>query len=186
MTGVWFTADTHFQHARIAEIRGFSSAEEHDEAVIRNWNRFVKPTDTVWHLGDVAMKVNLDLWPLINRLNGTIHLVMGNHDPVSPIHRDAYKHFILWSNVFESLQAYARRRIDRQDVLLSHYPYSGDHTTLERYTQYRLPNEGRWLLHGHTHSPSTGEGRQIHVGIDAWDLSPVSIDAIVARMRGES
>ena len=147
--GIWFTSDTHFRHAMVAQIRGFSSAEEHDEAVIGRWNEAVKAADTVWHLGDVGMRSGF--LPLVGRLNGTIHLIAGNHDAAWPGHRDAYKHQREWLEHFASVQAFARRKIGGHQVLLSHFPYEGDHTAEDRCGQYRLRDEGLWLLHGHTH-----------------------------------
>lgn len=196
--GVWFTSDTHFQHSMVAGLRGFASAEEHDEAVIGNWNRAVSRDDVVWHLGDVGMRK--PFLPLIGRLNGTVHLIAGNHDAVWPGHREAHKHQREWLGAFASVQPFARRKIGERQVLLSHFPYTGDHTQTDRHSQYRLRDEGIWLLHGHTHGkerltysplPETvfgGEafwrGRQVHVGLDAWELRPVAAADIEALIRG--
>ncbi len=74
-------------------------------------------------------------------------------------------------------------------VLLSHFPYVGDRGQ-ERYAQWRLKDEGLPLLHGHTHSaeeisytPRINNGggwptTQMHVGLDAWNLTPVSLEQI--------
>jgi len=203
MGGAWFTSDTHFNHAMVAGLRGFASAEEHNEAVIVNWNAAVSRDDIVWHLGDVGMRK--PFLPLIKRLNGTIHLVAGNHDAVWPGHRDAFRHQREWLEVFASVQPFARRRLGGHHVLLSHFPYAGDHTEQDRHLQYRLRDEGAWLLHGHTHGkermtftecpfvPFRGEpawrGRQVHVGLDAWDLRPAAaheVEALICeRERGQ-
>lgn len=193
--GIYFVSDTHFQHKFVAGLRGFSSPEEHDECVIANWNRHVTPNDLVWHLGDVGLGNEDALLEKVQRLNGHIQLVTGNHDRVWPGHRDARKHQRKWMEVFESVQAYARIRVRGESVLLSHFPYEGDHTTEPRYTQYRLRDEGLWLIHGHTHSTSkisrgytlpfffgqtepVYRGKQIHVGMDAWDMTPVPMGEV--------
>jgi calcineurin-like phosphoesterase family protein len=82
----FFTADHHFGHARIIELcdRPFSSIEEMNETLIDKWNAVVKPGDTVWHLGDVAMGPITQSLSLISRLNGHKYLVPGNHDRCSP------------------------------------------------------------------------------------------------------
>jgi calcineurin-like phosphoesterase family protein len=194
MGGIWFTADTHFRHAMVAGLRGFETAEEHDSLLVQRWNRTVQPDDVVWHLGDVGMGKPGGFWPSVDALNGTIHLITGNHDQVWPGHRDSHKHQREWLDHFASVQAFARRKTGAQHTLLSHFPYSGDHTAEDRCGQYRLRDEGLWLLHGHTHGreklgPFTlpavvfgGEpsprGRQIHVGLDAWDLRPVALHVI--------
>ncbi|ADX31992.1 hypothetical protein TPA2_gp78 [Tsukamurella phage TPA2] len=105
------------------------------------------------------------------------------------MHRDSWKWQRRYLEVFESVQPFARHRFvvddQRREVLLSHFPYQdgGDHTEYERYQQYRLPSRGRFLLHGHTHSPlaHVRNSRQIHVGWDAW-RRPVHEDEIRAMM----
>ena len=36
--------------------------------------------------------------------------------------------------------------------MVSHFPYSGDHSEESRYDQWRLPDFGVPIIHGHTHS----------------------------------
>jgi calcineurin-like phosphoesterase family protein len=180
MSGTWYTSDPHIHHKLVAGIRGFASVDAHDSEIIRRWNKVVRPEDTVWVLGDIGMGNEDAYLGLASCLNGTKHLISGNHDPVWPGHRDAHKKMDLWLAVFATIQPFGRRRINGHEVLLSHFPYqgSGDHTADERYTQYRLPDGGLWLLHGHTHQPERIRGREIHVGLDAWDLAPVNEGAI--------
>ena len=88
MTNIWVISDTHFGHHNILRftdhngelIRGklFKTIEEHDETIVENWNKTVRPQDHVYHLGDVVIKrQNLSI---IKRLNGHKRLVRGNHD----------------------------------------------------------------------------------------------------------
>lgn len=212
MGTVWFTSDTHFRHRLVAKYRGFTSTgdageltgdiDAHDKAVVGNWNRVVDRSDTVWLLGDVGMGRPEAFWPYVDALAGEIHLISGNHDAVWPGHRDAHKHQREWLDHFASVQAFVRRKIAGEQVLLSHFPYDGDHTAEERYPQYRLPDLGSWLLHGHTHSterrgpfrlPVCGfgeepqpRGRQLHVGLDAWDGAPVPLHVIEKMIAAET
>lgn len=183
MPGIWYTSDPHLHHRLVAGIRGFGTVDEHDSEIIRRWNKAVDPDDTVWVLGDIGMGNEEAYLGLASCLNGTKHLISGNHDAVWPGHRDAHKKLDLWLAVFATIQPFARRRINGIEVLLSHFPYqgSGDHTPDERFSQYRLPDTGRWLLHGHTHQPERIRGREIHVGLDAWDLAPVN-EGTIGRM----
>jgi calcineurin-like phosphoesterase family protein len=105
------------------------------------------------------------------------------------MHRDAHKYQERYLEVFASVQTFARRRIDGVDVLLSHFPYDNDTRRLEKYkgldkfAPYRLRDEGLWLLHGHTHeNVKQRSDRQVHVGVDAWDLSPVDLASIQGLM----
>lgn len=53
-----------------------------------------------------------------------------------------------------------------------------------RQPQFRLPDLGEWLIHGHTHSKERLDGpRSVHVGLDAWGLRPVSEGEIAALIR---
>ena len=64
----------------ICEPRGFTTADEMNEAIIERWNKVVKPDDIVYHLGDVFLnndKVGIEC---VKRLNGTIFMIWGNHD----------------------------------------------------------------------------------------------------------
>lgn len=179
--GVWFTADSHFGHkAMAAEGKGwrpFATVVEHDEFLISQWNKVVRPDDQVWHLGDVGMNTTHTLG-IVARLNGTKHLVAGNHDEVWPGHREAYKHQARWLEVFASVQPFARRRIDGRAVLLCHFPYFGDHLGKERYAQWRLPDMGDWLLCGHVHGDWAQRGRQVNVGVDVRGWRPVHVEEV--------
>lgn len=201
MSAVWFSSDTHFLHRQVAELRGFADSEEHDEAVIDRWNKIVRPADLVWHLGDVGLGNETRVLRQAGRLNGNKHLITGNHDACWPGHRGSRSRQRKWLEVFESVQAFARIRLDGRTVLLSHFPYEGDHTAEERHSQFRLRDEGEWLVHGHTHKQNRlgphpywlsypgaapagcWRGLEIHVGLDAWDLQPVSEAGILSVIR---
>jgi calcineurin-like phosphoesterase family protein len=187
MTNTFYTSDPHFGHKRVSELRGFDNIEEHDSHLIEQWDKHVKPDDTVWILGDLCMSDLDGALHIMKFLNGKKHLIWGNHDVGSPIHKGAFKHQRQYLEVFETVQPYAKIKLNGQYVVMSHYPYLGtgaDHTTEARYSQWRLPDEGLALMHGHVHNTDqlhySDKGTpQIHVGLDAWDLAPVSINTII-------
>ena len=74
MGRIFVTSDTHFGHDRkfLYSPRGFKSIQEHDEAIIQNWNSVVEPDDTVYHLGDVMLGDNEHGMECLKRLNGNI------------------------------------------------------------------------------------------------------------------
>lgn len=176
---VWFTADTHFRHRNLiakGHREGFDTIEDHDQALIERWNDRVRRDDTVWHLGDFAMGPARDFLPIVAQLHGTIHLVTGNHDAPWPANRDSAKHQRVWLDAgFASVQAFARRKVAARDVLLSHFPYEGDHKPEDRASQYRLRDEGLPLIHGHVHCLWWARNRQLNVGVDVNDFQPVPL-----------
>lgn len=80
MEKIFFIADTHFGDDAIRryENRPFATAEEMDETLIANWNKVVSEQDRVFHLGDFSTAGREKEY--LERLNGRIFLVKGNHD----------------------------------------------------------------------------------------------------------
>ena len=186
MSGTWFTSDLHLGHNRVAGIRGFDNTDRHDETIIRNWTSRVRDRDTIYVLGDLTCDRRKREYALavIEELPGTKHLISGNHDDVSSIHRTGWKYLSYYLKVFASVRDFARIRIRKADILMSHYPYDGDRPGDFRYSEYRLPDCGVPLLHGHTHLAnqtlhwSARVTPQVHVGLDAWGLFPVPLASI--------
>ena len=82
--------------------------------------------------------------------------------------------------VFESVMVSDQVNIQGRQIMLSHFPYRGDHEhTGERYVQWRLRDEGLWLIHGHVHDEWKINGHQINVGWD--DASGHTYDEGTAR-----
>lgn len=184
---VWFTSDLHLGHRKVAALRGFGEdTNAHDTEIVDRWNSVVDKKDIVWVLGDVAISQIPKALTMVKNMNGTKHLIAGNHDMCHSMHRDSHKNIPRYMESFETVQAFAKRRWDTIEYLLSHFPYHGDHEGSEpRFTQYRLRDEGMWLLHGHTHGPERKHGYEIHVGMDAWHLTPVPLDTIIELMKAE-
>lgn len=192
MTTTWFTSDLHLGHFLVADWRGFDSVLEHDHAVLSGIESSIRPGDTLWILGDLSSGTGRAETAALERLRDwfdgcgvDFHLVAGNHDGVHPMHRAAHRRIDDFLRVFHTVQPFARRRIAGERVWLSHFPWrgGGDHTAVERYDTVRLNDDGRsWLLHGHTHSRERidRERRQVHVGLDAWGLRPVTVDEVAS------
>ncbi len=67
---------------------------------------------------------------------------------------------------------------------MSHFPYTGDSHDKPRYDKIRPKDDGKVLLHGHTHAHETvsrsAKGTlQIHVGVDSWFGAPVSLEQVM-------
>lgn len=224
MSKVWFTSDLHVGHPKVAQLRAddvglvmdasYRTEDEmrarivewHDNMLAARWDAVVAPGDVVWVVGDISSGTatgQLSALDWIRTRNGDKHLVPGNHCGTHPLHRDSHKWLPIYlDGAFKTVQLAAKRRIPLREghvtAMLSHFPYTGDHTDEDRYPEWRLPDHGHYILHGHTHSSeklsyglprwdgatSISRTAQIHVGLDAWDYRPVGLDQIVGIVQG--
>lgn len=151
MSKVYFTSDLHFGHTNIMRwqqdpyLRGnAASSDEHDEWLIDEWNKIVKKRDLVWVLGDVAMgkgEKGVENLSKVGSLNGTKHLILGNHDDALQEYYHYYFSFI------RGMFRYKRH-------WLTHAPI---HTNELR----GLPN-----IHGHVHTNTVEDSRYINVCVE--------------------
>jgi calcineurin-like phosphoesterase family protein len=171
---IWFTSDTHFNHANIIEYshRPYADLHEMTEAIISRWNRWVKPGDTVYHLGDFALSWGRKHWDTIDeilgRLSGQKWLIRGNHD------RDEVVKNPRW----HAVRDYHEIKVDlggkhKQRIVMSHY-------AMRAWNQC---HRGAWMLHGHSHGnlPDIG-GKIWDVGVDCHEFLPVPIEALQSVM----
>lgn len=120
MPGTWFVGDTHFGHLKVAQIRGFESAAEHDDVIFSKWTRQVRDGDTVFVLGDISSGSSGGedhALSILENLPGHKHLICGNHDSISSIHRNGYKKQAYWFRVFDSIRDYGKNPHRRRRYL---------------------------------------------------------------------
>lgn len=170
--GVFFTADTHFNHAKCCELfrtRRFSSLEEMNETMIERWNSRVKSGDRVYHLGDFALGSAPAAAEIAGRLAGQIFLIRGNHERVAE-HR-------LVSNRFVWIKDYFGLKVGEQKIYLCHYAFR----------TWNCAHHGSWNLHGHSHGTlaELDNVRQFDVGVDCWNFYPVSYEEVEAKMAAK-
>lgn len=178
MTQTWLTADTHFGHDLVARLRGFDTTQQHDASIRRTWMRQVNDDDEVWILGDVSLGGWRSALAALGELPGTKHLVAGNHDRCHPLNSNGHRYQRDYLQYFETVTTVVRLRYKGRTVLLSHFPYDGDHLKefdRDRATQWRLRDEGRLLMHGHVHDEirvraSDRGTTMVHVGLDAHSM----------------
>lgn len=162
---IWFTSDTHFGHANIIKYcnRPFSNVDEMNEALIANWNDNIKPTDSVYHLGDFSFEQKPQ--NTARRLNGNKHLVRGNHD------KD--HHIKLIAPFFNWIKDVYELKAAKTYIWLSHFAHR----------RWPSSHHGAIHLYGHSHGDLDDYGKSTDVGVDAWDYKPVSLDTILAMMK---
>lgn len=169
---IYFISDTHFNHDRefVYGPRGFKSIEEMNEALIKNWNETVTNEDDIYVLGDFFLGNDMEfIEKTLGRLNGLIHLVVGNHD--TPRKLDFYSGAEYISEIADAL----RIKYKKREFFLCHYPVLT--ASLEQD-----PNRAVINLFGHTHSKEKFyEDRpyMYNVAVDAHDNKPVSIEQVI-------
>lgn len=189
---IWFSSDIHFGHKNIIDYcnRPFNNVDHMNETIIANFNSLIAPEDTLILVGDLCMGRKDDTIPLLGRINGKKIAVGGNHDPWHPAYEKRIGKRAEWTARYYNESGVRATDIDTQicidgvDVRVCHFPYSGDHTEDERFSDFRPVDDGHWLIHGHVHDLWQVNGRQINVGVDVWDFFPVHIDTIRGIIRG--
>ena len=178
MPSVFLVSDTHFGHAGVCrftrddgftKLRPWDDPAEMDEAMVKAWNETVKPTDKVYHLGDVV--INRKALGIMRRLNGDKVLIRGNHD----IFRDDE-----YRQHFRELRAYHVMN----GMILSHIPLHPE--SLGRFGVN---------IHGHLHSNrvmmDNGYGGRVidpryHcVCVEQTDFKPILFEDVLARIKEE-
>lgn len=175
---VFFTSDTHFNHANIIKFcdRPFKDVEHMNETLIANWNSVVKPDDIVFHLGDFCLGGSAEWTKYLRRLNGKIYLVAGNHDMKNL--RQNY------SEYFELVTLQMCVEIDKQKIYLNHFPF----------LCYGGAYRDTWQLFGHVHTRQNDTGKdaprmkmlfpmQYDVGVDNNGYTPVSFQQVKAIIQ---
>lgn len=182
-TNIYLWSDIHFGHKNIlkfCENRKFPHLFAMESTYVKRWNATVSEHDTIIIVGDVFLGWSKKIQrEIMSRLNGKKILVKGNHDGSNS---QMINLGFDWS--CDEMVLY----IQGERVTISHYPYAPKETEgLEkhdlRYLERRPIDNGGFLLHGHTHSTERVNGRQIHVGVDAWPSGPVSINKIASLIN---
>ena len=179
MPSVFLTSDTHFGHAGVCrfmqndgvtKLRPWTDPEEMDEEMVKRWNETVKPTDKVYHLGDVV--INRKALKIMHRLNGDKVLIRGNHDIFKD---DDYREH------FRELRAYHVMN----GMILSHIPLHPE--SLGRFGVN---------IHGHTHSNRvmTWHPTKQHpvvdpryhcVCVEQTDFRPILFEDVIQKIKDE-
>jgi calcineurin-like phosphoesterase family protein len=154
-----FYSDPHFGHANIIQYasRPFDSIEEHDATLIEFYRDIVGPNDVVCWCGDVSLyKTPDEVSELLHSLPGNKILIRGNHDG---------SHNKCLRMGFDVVLDVLHIRLSGKNLTVSHKPLKKG-----QYDDYNV--------HGHIHSEAQRNGTHIHVGVDAWEYGPVSVEEI--------
>lgn len=144
-----------------------------NETLIYNWNRRVKKNDIVIHNGDFCFrnskggKVGEGTLKkasyYINRLNGTIIFIKGNHDR---------------NNSVKTIIEHIRVRCGNTHILIVHNPEF-----------YNISYPINFVAHIHEKwkfkriKSEVFETDLINIGVDVWDFQPVTFEEIYSAYR---
>lgn len=140
----YYIADTHFFHKAMntqMDCRGFADELEMNAYMLERWNKKVRKNDEVVVLGDLSWGSAQETNELLEKLNGRLYLIQGNHDRF--LKNKEYN-----ADRFVWIKSYEEIRDNHRKVVLCHYPimcYNG---------QYRTDDKGNpktYMLYGHVH-----------------------------------
>lgn len=176
---MFFTSDQHFGHENIIKhcARPFANADEMDSHMIERWNSVVGPADTVYHLGDFAHKRTSPerVAEIVGHLNGSIELVVGNHELDETEWFDSKASFTnrmcIDTGLFASVNPGYREILmsPMQLVVMSHYALETWHGSSKGKSYH---------LHGHSHGKLKKKTRRLDVGVDTHSFRPWSWEEI--------
>jgi len=172
----YFSSDLHLGHINIIKYckRPFDDVNEMNDYLIKKWNERVKEEDTVFYLGDFCFKtgqegIGLSAKEYINKLNGNIIFVSGNHD----------KNNSLKTIINSIIITIAKKRI-----LLIHNP-------IDLFKIPKYENVVDFVFCGHVHEKwkvrlkgqfkhknKTNKIPIINVGVDMWNFHPIKFEEI--------
>jgi len=162
----FFTADWHFFHKHIIQYcsRPFKNEKHMRNKIINNFNEVVRKEDTTFVLGDVAM-LGGSQWEglkgVIQKLNGTKHLIYGNHDEFR------WQRYI--DIGFTTVHSALWLEDEGLDIVMAHDP-----------SVYCTLKQESVLLCGHIHTlfKSIPDQRVVNVGVDVWNFKPITTKQI--------
>ena len=166
---LFLTSDSHLGHFNICKYchRPFQSRSEMDQTLIKNWNEVVPEDGIVVHCGDFMLPHNEDIKEYnkyLNRLNGRVLLLRGNHDLAS----------LDWvSDKLIAVRDQAMIVVDGVKIFAQHYPcvaFNGDYHvyghihTLADGSCYGIDGDVTKVMRKNTYD----------VGVDQNGYTPVS------------
>ena len=176
---IYFTSDSHFCHDKpfLYSPRGFTNVADMNKAIIKNWNTVVTDDDEVYHLGDVMLNDNAAGVRFLNRCNGNIRILTGNHDTLTRIQE--------YVNIRPTILHIGLATIIKYKgytFYLSHYP-----TITSNYDVDKPLNKRVISLCGHSHTTNPFEdwnkGLIFHTELDTNNCYPWLLDDIIEKIK---
>lgn len=177
---IWLISDTHFYDADLLtyfnfegeKVRDFKNVEQMNECLFDNWNENIKPTDIVYHMGDVFFdrenksrreRFEVDWF----KLHGHKRLIIGNHDDVRYLSGKSQDGHWFFDKVMKW------RKFPEFGLFLTHEP-------IHESGLYSSTNFNNQLLnvHGHIHRSKSPEGPYKNISVEMTDYKPINIEEL--------
>ena len=177
----YFTSDIHFGDERIMKLcdRPFSTTQEMDEYIVSKWNDKVSPSDIVWILGDSVSLEHFNK-DILNRLNGKINLLVGNHDISAhgQIMDNTKVNVFVESFLYFDNTIFPHMKISGHNVVMCHYPIM----------EWNGIEQGWIHLYGHIHNKNLPLVKEYYkdklafnVCMDVNDFEPKTLDELIEK-----
>jgi len=167
---IYFSSDWHLNHKNIMKYsnRPFSSIEEMNDNIIRNFFTSLENNSDVYYLGDLSFNLTTaESFLMSIPKNIRFHFIRGNHDK-------QLQDTLLKKYCTSVCNGYKDINYNGQKITLCHYPmYS-----------WNCSHYGAWMLHGHHHSNTQDRfyGKIMNVGVDLHNFKPISFDEVKSFM----
>lgn len=159
MSRVYVTSDWHLGHEAVLRFRPrFKSVQEHDDHIITNMQKVIRPGDKLYILGDIAF--TREAFQRVKQIYCNKVLILGNHDTEVLDILDMIR-------PFQEIHSYVRYK----RAELTHIPIH--------------PSELRHDLniHGHIHNKVIDDPRYYNVCVEQTDYLPVPIKEILGESK---
>lgn len=171
-----YTSDQHINDTYINKFHPerfdiFGSNKIMTKNIIHKQNMQVHENDIVYVLGDFIMGKKLDdVIKILNKLNGRIHLILGNHDTLL-----SNKNISLPNKVVVHNDIVQTKLYNGQKLYLYHYP-------LFEWPDYYEPNT--YHLYGHLHGKrSHPDRRALEVSCNLYNYMLLSENKIIELLN---
>lgn len=177
----WFSSDFHFNHKNICRgtsewndgdsVRDFDTLEEMNDTIINNLNEVIRPSDTLYFLGDFAFGDKRQIPSLRSRIKcQNIYGISGNHDKAI---WESYQGIFKWFRNYAEITT--TTKAGKKKVTLIHYAMR----------VWNKSHHGSWHLYGHSHGslPDDPNSLSMDVGVDTNNFRPYSANDILEIME---
>lgn len=168
MKNIYFISDTHLEHTNIIKYTGrpFKNIDEMEKCIVHNWNKTVDEGSIVYHLGDFTRNSSL-VKTLVDKLNGKIFLIKGNHDTKSTSFYNS-----CGLTVLPNLT-----KLEEYKLILSHKPLDDKMIPLG-YTNIHV------RIHNKELDDTFDKSKHINVSVEQINYTPINLEDLLKKIKG--